>query len=114
MELLWGFLKHNQDNLLFKDIPKTVNVWMSHGDKVNELSKNWQSLAISDNNIIAAISHKENPIYGVQFHPEVTHTEFGTNILSNFCLCFFDLSLSALAACTSLKASITCAGGSAC
>ena len=79
-----SIIKHNQDNLLFKDIPKTVNVWMSHGDKVNELSKNWQSLAISDNNIIAAISHKEKPIYGVQFHPEVTHTEFGTNILSNF------------------------------
>ena len=79
-----SIIKHNQDNLLFKDIPKTVNVWMSHGDKVNELSKNWQSLAISDNNIIAAISHNEKPIYAVQFHPEVTHTEFGTNILSNF------------------------------
>ena len=77
-------ITHDNNNILFNDIPKKINVWMSHADKVEELSDVWKSLAMSDNNIIAAISHKEKQIYAVQFHPEVTHSEYGQNILSNF------------------------------
>ena len=57
---------------------------MSHADKIKTLSNVWEPLAISNNNIISAIAHKERPIYAVQFHPEVTHTQYGSDILSNF------------------------------
>jgi GMP synthase (glutamine-hydrolysing) len=77
-------ISHMEENILFNNIPKKLNVWMSHGDKVTELSSCWKTIALSDNNIISAVIHKEKPIYGVQFHPEVTHTEYGSNILSNF------------------------------
>ena len=84
-------INHHGNNILFNNIPEKINVWMSHADKIQELSDIWESLAISDNNIISAISHKEKPIYAVQFHPEVTHTEYGQNILSNFLFDICDL-----------------------
>ena len=84
-------INHHRNNILFNNIPEKINVWMSHADKIQELSDVWESLAISDNNIISAISHKEKPIYAVQFHPEVTHTEYGQNILSNFLFDICDL-----------------------
>mgnify|MGYP001216636395 FL=1 len=84
-------INHHGNNILFNNIPEKINVWMSHADKIQELSNVWESLAISDNNIISAISHKEKPIYAVQFHPEVTHTEYGQNILSNFLFDICDL-----------------------
>ena len=84
-------INHNSDNVLFNNIPQKINVWMSHADKIKELSDVWESLAISDNKIISAIAHKEKPIYAVQFHPEVTHTQYGQNILSNFLFNICDL-----------------------
>jgi len=77
-------IKHSNNNILFDGIPSELNVWMSHADKIEKLSNVWKSLAISNNNIISAIAHKTQSIYAVQFHPEVTHTEYGSNILSNF------------------------------
>ena len=77
-------IKHSSDNILFNNIPKELNVWMSHTDKVEKIPDTWRTLAISKNKIISAVSHKEKSIYAVQFHPEVTHTEYGKNILSNF------------------------------
>jgi len=71
-------------NNLFENIPNQINVWMSHTDKVEKLTKNWKVLAISKNNIISAIRHTQKSIYAVQFHPEVTHTEYGIKIISNF------------------------------
>ena len=79
-----AIIEHTNDNILFDNIPSKLNVWMSHADKIKTLSNVWESLAISDNNIISAVAHKEHPIYAVQFHPEVTHTQYGSNILSNF------------------------------
>ena len=70
-------------NLLFNKIPKSQIVWMSHGDSLNKLPKNFKVIAKTKNNIIAAITNNKN-IYALQFHPEVTHSENGKHILSNF------------------------------
>ena len=57
---------------------------MSHSDKVEKVPKQFLSLGYSDNSKIAAIQHKKYNIYGLQFHPEVTHTSIGKRVLSNF------------------------------
>src|SRR5512146_310131 len=62
----------------------TIQVWMSHGDRIVELPKGFTSIARSDNSPVAAMSNEEKPLYGVQFHPEVAHTPKGKEILSNF------------------------------
>lgn len=83
-----AMLQINQSHRLFEGIsvgdPHTV--WMSHGDKVETLPDGFEVLAESDNAPFAAIAHKQRPIFAVQFHPEVTHTEIGQHILRNFAL----------------------------
>src|SRR5690625_239745 len=74
----------NHDALLFKDAPKNQNVWMSHGDKVVDIPASFQVDATSPSTPVAAMSHPEKKLYGVQFHPEVRHTEYGTNLLHQF------------------------------
>jgi len=69
---------------IFLNIPNELNVWMSHTDKVTKVGKDWDVIAESKNKIIAGIKHKTKDIYAVQFHPEVTHTNYGLEILSNF------------------------------
>ena len=69
---------------LFDDLKSESNVWMSHGDEIDSLSDNWSVIATSENNVIAGISHNSLPYFGVQFHPEVVHTDEGKKILSNF------------------------------
>ncbi len=59
-------------------------VWMSHGDYVEELPDGFKVLAISGDGIVAAFSNPEKQIYGLQFHPEVSHTQSGTKMLENF------------------------------
>jgi len=59
-------------------------VWMSHGDTVYELPQHFEILAHTENCPIAAFKHKEKPIYGLQWHPEVIHTDNGTQMLRNF------------------------------
>ena len=63
---------------------KLVKVWMSHADQVSKLPKNFNVVASSQNSKFAIIENKEKKFYGVQFHPEVTHTENGKKIISNF------------------------------
>lgn len=60
------------------------NVWMSHGDKVGQLPEGFALIASTDSAPIAAMADESRGIYGVQFHPEVTHTLAGQQILSNF------------------------------
>jgi GMP synthase (glutamine-hydrolysing) len=60
------------------------SVWMSHGDRVVRLPRGFEVLATSENSPFAAIGHTERPIFGLQFHPEVVHTEAGDQMLANF------------------------------
>ena len=69
---------------LFEGVPNEIEVWMSHGDQVDRVSSDFVPLAETKTCPIAAVKHKTLPIYGLQFHPEVTHTPQGAKILSNF------------------------------
>jgi len=69
---------------LFEGLPAASTVWMSHGDQVEGLNTNFVSLAQTDTCPVAAVKHRERPLYGLQFHPEVTHTEYGGRLLANF------------------------------
>ncbi|WP_027848957.1 glutamine-hydrolyzing GMP synthase [Marinospirillum minutulum] len=69
-----------------KDGKKLLDVWMSHGDKVISLPEGFQVTASTPSCPIAAISHEEKRFFGVQFHPEVTHTLQGKRILEHFLL----------------------------
>jgi GMP synthase (glutamine-hydrolysing) len=62
----------------------TTLVWMSHGDKMAKAAPGFETLAVSDNSPYAAFRHHEKPIYGLQFHPEVTHSVHGKDIYRNF------------------------------
>ena len=63
---------------------KTIKVWMSHADQVSKLPKNFRVIASSHNSKYAIVESKNKKFYGVQFHPEVTHTENGKKLLKNF------------------------------
>jgi len=78
-----AYLKFKED-VFFKDIPQNTSVWMSHADKVSKLPPHFESIGFSDNSENAVIKHQTKPIYGVQYHLEVYHTEHGKKMLSNF------------------------------
>lgn len=73
-----------EDSLLFKNISTDSNVWMSHGDKVLDMPLNFKAVAVTENAPFAAIEHREKPLYGIQFHPEVVHSDYGHDLLNNF------------------------------
>lgn len=75
-----------QSDPLLEGLPPKSIVWMSHGDQAEAIADLFVPLATSDSCPTAAIKHRDKPIYGLQFHPEVTHTEFGGQLLSNFVL----------------------------
>lgn len=66
------------------DPGSTLDVWMSHGDRIEVLPPGFEITAISDNTPYCVVSNPERRLYGVQFHPEVSHTSKGNNILSAF------------------------------
>jgi GMP synthase (glutamine-hydrolysing) len=76
------FIDSNRD--LFSHIPGNFTCWASHGDYITKLPPSFIIAAHTMNTHIAAISHAKRKIFAVQFHPEVTHTERGNQILSNF------------------------------
>jgi len=71
-------------NDILKDLGKEEKVWMSHGDTVYTLPKDFEVLAYTENCPVAAFRHKKKPIYCLQWHPEVIHTENGMKMLKNF------------------------------
>src|SRR3972149_4091132 len=71
-------------DVLLAPVPAQTSVWMSHGDIVTELPADFVPLARTANGPYAAAKHKTKPVYGVQFHPEVTHTPCGAQIIRNF------------------------------
>ena len=80
--------KHSGDQAhvdqLFKGLEEDMVVWMSHGDKLSKIPDNFITVATSGNSPFAGIAHEQKEYYGIQFHPEVTHTPRGTQLLKNF------------------------------
>jgi GMP synthase (glutamine-hydrolysing) len=75
------FFDHSE---LFKDLGKSEDVWMSHGDHVTGLPKGFRKIGSTQDLEIAAMENNKDKIYGIQFHPEVHHTPCGIKILENF------------------------------
>ena len=75
-----------EECILFEglDFGSSLNVWMSHGDKVSTLPNKFTLVASTASAPIAAMQHMEKPIFALQFHPEVTHTKQGSEVLRNF------------------------------
>ena len=69
---------------LFANVPKSTTVWASHGDQISRLNDSFIVLAGTDTCPVAAVKHKQKKFYGLQFHPEVSHTPEGASILQNF------------------------------
>jgi GMP synthase (glutamine-hydrolysing) len=74
----------DDEDLLFKGVGKKFRAWVSHYDEVKELPQGFVRLAHSEACAIEAMRHKERPVFSVQFHPEVWHTEQGEDIIRNF------------------------------
>ena len=83
-EFGYAELKINNESVLFSDLENSLNVWMSHGDQVQDLPDDFELVASTETAPIAAMQHNSKPIYALQFHPEVTHTEDGKVVLDNF------------------------------
>ncbi len=83
-----ALLKIERDDPLFAELEGGVErvVWMSHGDRVLRLPEGFEALATSNGSPFAAVRDRNRPIWGVQFHPEVVHTDGGTQMLRNFAL----------------------------
>ena len=83
----------NEDALLTGISPET-QVWMSHGDAISSIPESFEILASTDSIPVAAMRGKADyfakPVYGLQFHPEVTHSLFGKELLYNFCVTICD------------------------
>lgn len=73
-----------KDNVLFKGVRDGSQVWMSHGDTITAIPDNFKKIASTDKVEIAAYQVEGEQVWGVQFHPEVFHSEDGTQILKNF------------------------------
>ena len=74
----------SQGDALVEGLPQTMTVWMSHGDQVHDATGLFVPLMDTSTCPFAAVKHRTKPIYGLQFHPEVTHTEHGGQLLANF------------------------------
>ncbi len=74
---------NRMDSPLFEQLPESMAVWMSHGDRIEEMPAGFSALAQTENSPIAVMGNESN-IFGLQFHPEVVHTPEGKNILKNF------------------------------
>lgn len=79
-----GTLKIKKKTRLFQGLPAKLRVWNSHGDKVTALPKGFEVLAITENSPYAAVADEKRNFYGLQFHPEVSHSEGGKEIIQNF------------------------------
>ena len=75
----------NNENIL-NDVGESIRAWMSHGDEAEKIPPGFQIIGHTEGAKSAAIALEEKSIYGIQFHPEVVHTEQGTKILKNFVL----------------------------
>ena len=74
----------DENNVLFRNVKKNTQVWMSHGDTITAIPDNFRIIASTDKVKIAAYQIEGEQVWGVQFHPEVFHSEDGTQMLKNF------------------------------
>ena len=81
-----SLLTIDDDSNLLSGLGKSIRAWMSHGDEAEQIPKNFEVIGHTESAKAAAIANMEKSIYGIQFHPEVVHTEQGTEILKNFVL----------------------------
>ncbi len=77
-------IAHNKACPLFANIPEESVFWMSHGDEVVKLADGFESIGSTKNCANAAVWNQDKNLFGIQFHPEVTHSEFGSVLLKNF------------------------------
>ena len=70
-------LESANPSALFEGLPSPLPVWMSHGDKLNAVPPQFITIGTTANSSYAAIAHKSRPFFGIQFHPEVSHTSGG-------------------------------------
>jgi GMP synthase (glutamine-hydrolysing) len=78
-------LNHSRSPL-FRGLDSPLEIWMSHGDRIEELPPGFEVIGRSPNSPVAAMADEQRQLYGLQFHPEVVHTPRGRDILCNFCL----------------------------
>ena len=74
----------DQESDLLSDVEDKSIMWMSHGDSINCLPDGFNKIAHTENTLHAAISNDAKKLFGVQFHPEVIHSEFGMTVIKNF------------------------------
>jgi GMP synthase (glutamine-hydrolysing) len=82
-QLNLGDSKESRESELFAGVPASLRVWNSHGDHVQTLPEGFRTIGRTEN-AIAAVENPQKKIYAVEFHPEVNHTERGTELLRNF------------------------------
>ena len=81
-----SLLSIDNDQDLLSGIGESIRAWMSHGDEAEEVPSGFEIIGHTQNAKAAAIAAKDKAVYGIQFHPEVMHTEQGNEILKNFVL----------------------------
>ncbi len=81
-----GTLTLSAQSPLFKNLPGSFKVWNSHGDRLEQMPNGFETIATTENAPFAVIENKEKHFYGLQFHPEVVHSEHGNDIINNFLL----------------------------
>jgi len=81
-----GVLTIQKPGKLFAGLPKKLRVWNSHGDKLTKLPPGFRAIGITENSPFAAVEDASRRFYGIQFHPEVFHTERGVDMIRNFLL----------------------------
>ncbi len=81
-----GTLKISRKGRLLAGLPKTLRVWNSHGDRLERLPRGFEAIASTENSSYAVIQDPKRNFYGLQFHPEVAHSEMGMEVLANFLL----------------------------
>src|SRR3954469_15959892 len=81
-----GTLTIQKPGKLFAGLPKKLRVWNSHGDKLTKLPPGFRAIGTTDNSPFAAIEDTKRNFYGIQFHPEVFHTQRGVDMIRNFLL----------------------------
>lgn len=79
-----GTLNIQKKGKLFEGLPDALRVWNSHGDRLEKLPEGFEAIAATENSPFATIQDPERNFYGMQFHPEVAHSEMGTEVIANF------------------------------